>query len=153
MGALFAAGPFAVLPCVTVIVFSLCHRLTFAMLFVVRAESLCTYLSMNLLSVFLQVLMQVLRDKIQGFAGEGDAARRLRNLWSKAWNRTTFQVMVISDDDGDDADILRVHGGDADADVYKYARMFGSAFCYKRHFSLKHTFVVSRDHLTSLQNT
>lgn len=38
--------------------------------------------------------MQVLRDKIEGFAGEDEAARRLRGLWSKAWSRTTFQVMM-----------------------------------------------------------
>lgn len=41
--------------------------------------------------------MQVLRDKIEGFAGEDDAARRLRDLWAKAWNRTTFQVMIRDD--------------------------------------------------------
>eukprot|EP00752_Nemacystus_decipiens_P005386 g4883.t1 len=41
-----------------------------------------------------EVLMQVLRDKVQGFAGEDDAARRLRDLWSKAWNRTTVQVRL-----------------------------------------------------------
>jgi len=36
--------------------------------------------------------MQLLRDKVEGFAGEDAAARRLRDLWSMAWNRTTVQV-------------------------------------------------------------
>lgn len=100
--------------------------------------------------------MQVLRDKIQGFAGEGDAARRLRNLWSMAWNRTTFQVMVISDDDGDDADVLRVHGGDAESMVVMRMRMYISTQECSTLLSVTNgiqfeTYICS--HLTSSQNT